>query len=601
MSHSVTTQTRRRRVNRDTSRTKRDSRNLHLELMALQTAIADQERKELKLPILDEKDFATRLPQINRAYKQTHFDSYLRSATTNLHEYLRRVERQETYEYWKARTLLYELNVVFNISPEINQRTENDAGRIHEELLAVGWDKKEFPLDDRKVLREKVLLCAYRGNELRRQGKTHFALSVFEQLMNFTVHKLRTDAFPCYGTRATLSYHMGATLRALEQHTQAERMYSEALDLLCARAKKIEPSDYLHVARKQAMVVGLGFGWINMTRGFLDRAEHALTTAKSLLASVNDPLVSSYVELLYETVNRCRAGSDKARLEAVTSKLQRLRRAFMDHPRYQARTCWELALAKTLIGDLAGAQEDLRFVGLHADRTSNPKWQVNVKILQSRIYQKQGRIGDALALAEVAVDKAKSPDCRSILPLVDAYITRGEAYLLLADSTKSDKQYLGARGDFETALHYIMERKPGAGKPDYLSNPKIASVCTLRIAQCYARLRKQVNAKKHFAIWLRLEPHVEHEWVRELAEQVKTEIDKLAMDFTISAYDHQNWSYSENVANLRRWLLTQSLRQTNQNYSEAAKLIGVQRTTLYQWQMQPEESAKRHRARRSEG
>jgi transcriptional regulator with PAS, ATPase and Fis domain len=58
------------------------------------------------------------------------------------------------------------------------------------------------------------------------------------------------------------------------------------------------------------------------------------------------------------------------------------------------------------------------------------------------------------------------------------------------------------------------------------------------------------------------------------------------MDFTISASEHHKWSYADNVAKLRRWLLVHSLSQTNQNYSEAAKLIGVQRATLYQWQTQ---------------
>jgi transcriptional regulator with PAS, ATPase and Fis domain len=88
---------------------------------------------------------------------------------------------------------------------------------------------------------------------------------------------------------------------------------------------------------------------------------------------------------------------------------------------------------------------------------------------------------------------------------------------------------------------------------------------------------------------------VEHEWVRELADQVRTEIDKLAMDFTICASDHQNWGYSATVAKLRKWLLTQALRQTNQNYTEAAKMLGVKRTTLYQWQTQGEDTKSRAR------
>lgn len=602
MSHPSTDKETPRHRPQSTRRRTQTGDDLRLELIALQKAITEEERKNLKSPILNESDFASRLTQIKRAYKETLFDSYLRSATKHLHDYLQQIDKQETYDYWKARTLLYELNDVFNISPAINERAASDGKSILEELRfrSVRWNKgSELMRDDRKILREKVLLCACRGNELRREGEPNLALSLFEWLMDFTANKLRTDTFPCYSTRATLCYQMGSTLRALEQHRRAEEMYSEALDLLYARGKRLGPSDHLYVTRKQAMVVGLGFGCINMTRGFLARAEHALTTARSMLASVHDPLVSSYVELLYGTIQRCRAGSDETKLKAVISQLQFTRRAFMDHPRYQARTCWELALAKTLLGDIAGAQEDIRAVALYADRTSNQKWQVNVQILQSRIYQKQARTKDAMDLAEAAVDKAKSPDCNSILQLVDAYMTRGEAFLSLADTTKSETYYLRARENFESAWQCMLERKTASGKRDHFSNPKIAAVCALRIAQCYARVGKEMNAKKHLATWVRLEPHVEHQWVRELADKVRAEIDKLAADFTISANDHNKWSYSENVAQLRRWLLTQSLRHTDQNYSEAAKLIGVQRTTLYQWQTQ-DEAGKRRRARTSE-
>jgi DNA-binding protein Fis len=212
------------------------------------------------------------------------------------------------------------------------------------------------------------------------------------------------------------------------------------------------------------------------------------------------------------------------------------------------------------------------------------KWQINVHLLQSRIYRRQGNVEEALLAADVAVDKAQSPACKTILSLVDAYLARGEALLSRGDSTGEDNDFLTARDSFEKALQSMLSRNSTVGKPDYFSNPKIASVCSLRIAECYVRLGRQMHAKKHYAVWSSLEQHVEHEWVRELAASVKRQIENLAMDFTISATDRDKWNYSDNVASLRRWLLTHALRQTNHNYSEAAKLLGVQRATLYQWQ-----------------
>jgi tetratricopeptide (TPR) repeat protein len=571
---------------------------LRFEVETLQSAILARERKGLRTPIHNEQDFRDRLTQIKRAYKQTAFDPYLATATRELHKYLKQIAPEETYDYWKSRNLLYELNEVFTIGSEIKEQTANDAQKTFEELRArsVRWDKHtSLSNEERKILREKVLFCACRGNELRRRGETTLALKLFEWLLDFTNSKLlKTDTFPCYSTRATLCYYIGATLRTLEHHRRAEAKFSEALNFLYARGKRLGALDHLYVSRKQAIVVGLGFGLTNMTRGFLDRAEHALSTARSMLASVADPSVSSYVELLYATVLRCRAGSNTGKLKVVISELKQTRRTF-SNPRFQARTCWELALAMTIIGDIDGAKEHLATVSNYADASNNRKWQVNVQILNSRISQKERKIKEALDFAEEAVAKAKSPECNSVLPLVDAYITRGEAHLLKGDITKSDASYTEARENFESALNCILETRGGSTKADYLSNPKIAGVCTLRIAECYARTGKQLAAQKQFAIWTQLAPHVEHEWVRELAVRVRAELDKLAMDFTISSQDSQNWNYAASVGRLRQWLLTRALRKTNQNYSEAAKLLGVQRTTLYQWLTQEDKTKSRAR------
>lgn len=577
---------------RKVTRKRMSGDELREELSAIQATVVQREQDDLRLPIAGEQDFLCRLEQMDRAYKQARFDENLRIATKHLHGYLKRSRESGTLAYWKARTLVYELNDVFNIAQEINEAAFNDGHKVLEELRfqSVRWEKAtQLEITNRKLLREKVLFCACRGNELRRRGEVSLALNLFEWLLAFTNTKIKTDALPCYATRAGLSYHVGSTLRALEQHRQAESMYSQALNLLYDRGKRLDvqhPDDNTYLIRKQAMVVGLGYGWINLTRGFLARAENALTTARSMLVTVNDPHLSAYVSLLHGTIRRCRAGTNQNKLNDAITELQLTRRSFMNHPRHQARTCWELALAKTLTGDLNGAQNDLRFVSTYAEQTMNRKWQVNVQILQSRIHRKQGKFAEAKALADTAVEMAESPDCKTVLPLLDALITRGEAHLSLArGSGVPQKQYSKALADFDGALK-TMALKIGSGKSDYFANPKIASVCVLRIAQCYARMENQAAAKKNFEIWLRLEPHIEHEWIQELASRIKTEIDKLSMDFTISASEPNEWSYADAISKLQRWLLAQALRKTNRNYSEAARLIGVQRATLYQWQNQ---------------
>lgn len=235
-------------------------------------------------------------------------------------------------------------------------------------------------------------------------------------------------------------------------------------------------------------------------------------------------------------------------------------------------------------------------VATYAERMKHPKWLTNVKILRSRIAMRQGDSQKALEEAESAVENARA--CRSVLPLMDAYITRGEAHLSTVEKTNERKsKYAVARRDFDKALSLVLELGLADSSMGLPSNPKIAAVCDLRIAQCYAREGNEAKAREYYAEGEILRPNVEHEFVRELAIKVKSEIDSLSNNFTISAEAQNEWDYAENVARMRRWLLTQALRQ-KKNYTEAAKLIGVQRATLYQWQEDSRSQSKRARISR---
>lgn len=134
---------------------------------------------------------------------------------------------------------------------------------------------------------------------------------------------------PCFGTQARLTYHLGSIYRILERHNDAEHKYMETLDLLYERAKvRTDRHERVFMIRRQAMAIGIGFGWVNASRGSLGRAENALTTARSLLAGINDPIVPSYIELLYGVIKRCRAGRNKAKLRTAIDSLEAARRSF---------------------------------------------------------------------------------------------------------------------------------------------------------------------------------------------------------------------------------------------------------------------------------
>src|ERR1700752_5095515 len=107
---------------------------LRLDLRTLQNALIAKERKSMKAPIQNDNDFRERLTHIKKAYKQAAFDPDLRTAATELHKYLSSIKKQDAYDYWKARTLLYELNEVFSIDAHIKKEAANDGLILVDEL-----------------------------------------------------------------------------------------------------------------------------------------------------------------------------------------------------------------------------------------------------------------------------------------------------------------------------------------------------------------------------------------------------------------------------------------------------------------------------------
>jgi tetratricopeptide (TPR) repeat protein len=550
-------------------------------------------------PVSDWADFEMRLQRVNSGYKQALFTPELRENAVQLWRFLRdKGDLDETSAFWKAYTLLYELNDLFQFDSNIKDEAFKLGEIVYDELrsLSVRLDTSEIPLHERKLAREKVLYCSCRGNELKRRGKTVPARELFEWLLEFTINKLQTNRFPCLGTQARLTYHLGSIYRILDRHDEAEDLHAKTLELLYERSKLPHDADErTFMIRRQAMTIGFGFGWVNASRGSLKSAENSLLTARSLLAGINDPVVPSYIELLYGITKRCRAGSNKVKLQEAVESLISARSAFelAGNSRYVPAACWELSLALNLLGRFSEAQENLNKVREYAEKTEIARWLANVRTQQSRILRNQGDYKRALREAEEAVRIGN--DCNLALPLTTAYIARGEAKLRLPGNDKqSEIDYKDARRDFEIALQKLKSSATAEKILEHSANPKIVGICELRIAQCYAREGDDENAKLHFSRWELLRERVEHELVREIGAEVKSEIDKLLMNFTISGKESSEWNYITNVTRLRNWLLTRALRHTKRNYSAAAELLGVKRGTLYQWQ-----DASRNRSQRA--
>jgi tetratricopeptide (TPR) repeat protein len=545
-----------------------------------------QRREQLTKPINDCVDFADTLKELDRAYNEAWFENEVKIAATNLYGFLVTNPSATLKEYLGAMPLLYELNDIFHfgdLHKDVLLRGKSFYDGLRE--LQIDWSNPEqIPLPERESARQQVLYCACWANELKRNGESQQAKKIFEWLRHFT-REIATDNFPCFRTQATLTYQLGSLYRILEQHDLAESTFTQTLSLLHDRSREAPGNEQAGLIRRQAMVVGIGFGWVNYTRGFLRRAENALASARALLASSNDPIIPWYIELLYGTILRCRAGTKAEDLNMALNILKGARDEFerRGNARYVSRASWEIALAHNLAGEYEAAQRYLDEVKKYTEQSPRPKWKTNVQILQSRQLRGQGEYDQALKHARRALMIATTHE--ATLSLIDACLAQGEAKLELAKTgAQRDQNIASAMSDFERARDLVSESKIRHNESSLPSNPKIVAVCELRIAQCLAMSGEELEARSHLSTWQILGPSVEHEWVRELARTVTEEIKQLSLNFTVSSENPNEWNYSKNIANLRQWLLRQSLRQTGRNYSEAAKLLGVKRATLYQWQ-----------------
>lgn len=578
----------------------------HSHAVALPSSPASKSQKVLHTTAAP--DLKSAVHYVRRLYKLGCFDSQMKNALAQLSGCCQVDTDKDGSNYWKGRNLLYELNEILDVNSQIPDQVFSDGYQVKQELrmLAIKHRGSGFVFSERKLLREKALFVACYAHEVQRRGEKRVALEDYEWLVSFVNRFVRSDEFPCFGTQAVFYYHIGSILRKLESHRRAETMFSTALELLHERARHRAISDpgtndiedHLFVIRKQAMIIGLGFGLLNMSRGALERAEHAFTTARSLLGTSADPLIPAYIELQCGVLKRCRAGTSQKKLREAITQLESARKALKNHTRHRVRACWELALARSLYGDLAEARKELQQVERFAEQKSDQKWLTNVHILLSRMLRKESKLQEALVEAELAVEAANSYGKTTVLALIDALITRGEARLNLTPGPIPDVSRCAlARADFNRALRLIGGQESARKDGDVFANPKIVAVCKLRLAQTYAREGDEAAAQALYDEWARLDSQVEHEWVRELAVIVRDEISKLSRNFSISAVNTREWNYSDSIDRLRRWLAWRALSHTKQNYSDAAKLIGIQRATLYQWLAETGGETKR-RARR---
>jgi tetratricopeptide (TPR) repeat protein len=194
------------------------------------------------------------------------------------------------------------------------------------------------------------------------------------------------------------------------------------------------------------------------------------------------------------------------------------------------------------------------------------RWKCPCLLLLSRIRQEMGDYTEAEVIASEAFEYAD--DTKQLPYQIEALIVRGETRIYLGKIEE-------AREDLQGALTL---NKDGAKQ----TNPKVEAICLLHLARSYALKHDRGEAKRYFASWEQIKQNVEHKIIREIADEIKKEIDGLSKDFVIPA-DVDNLNYDVHLKALQRFLVNQA-KQRTQTLQEATEELKISRQTLHQWQ-----------------
>lgn len=435
--------------------------------------------------------------------------------------------------------------------------------------------------DQRRLARERVrYVIDYAQAFLYSNHHYEETISLVEECLKFVQnHLVRPEDFPCNGTQAQIYQLLARAYR--QSGLDGIPLFLQAIDYHYRRLEQKKHQSQSHPDRvrnelvfasyRSGLCLGLGIAWVQYTKGKLTQASQYLIPARVMLALSNDDLSKAYLDLVFVSILRCQAGSDKEKLETARNLAEISLEVFLrfDHPRYIPRCRYELSLIDLANGQLARAKQQIAEVAAIAAKTEDWRWLCNALVVQSRIHRKEEHFTDAAEVAEQALRIADKNNMK--LAEIDARIARAEARIKL-------KHYQQARRDLERAL--AMNKDLGVRGMRERYNPKIEAMAQLNLARAYAL---EGNVGKARACYGSFKPfEVEDTRIHEFAKIVEREINTAAKDFHIAAGDRDNLDYKVQSEQLKQFLLSQAMQLTDDK-TEMARLLGITRPTLYQW------------------
>ena len=178
---------------------------------------------------------------------------------------------------------------------------------------------------------------------------------------------------------------------------------------------------------------------------------------------------------------------------------------------------------------------------------------------------------------------------------IDALLARGGARLQLG-------KHIDARADLSEAFE-LNRQQPAARRTAETANPRIEALCHLNLAYSRALEHEGRKAREYFEQWKEMSKEVEDRRVHDIAADVSRAIGKLSddRDFFIEKIDlddpklqrrginpdnptlRDRLNYKTNLRRLQEFLVRQA-REISEEKQDVAKLLGISRQTLFQWE-----------------
>jgi tetratricopeptide (TPR) repeat protein len=486
-------------------------------------------------------------------------------------------------------TLRFIRSAKFSRAPEIDRlRSKGVTLEIFDHLGR--YDKvREVLGEDGERCKEQISLLVHRPHPMLGSDVTllkqrvwmviHFGLAQYrraayrEALQTFQLCQRVCEQFGAPGRKAQFSaavcrvqYCMGLVHRELFEYSKAKHHFTRSMSFAWRAPKGAGGAI---AAFGHAKTLGLGLAWVHYIQGELELATPLLLAAKDLLSQYKEPLIHSYVDVIYASVERSANGSDPVKLNDAIRILERSHKVFerYGHEYYLVRAAHQLALAyiqKARNHVAQGQNSDAfecakRFLDEMRERSHGSKrFECLALILESRIQRYQGKATEAASLAERALGLSELT-----FTTVEALVAHGEALFELGRLEQ-------ATARFEAALRQGED------------NPKIRAVCHLRLACTLARQGDTRRASKHFQRWRKsLRPKVSGAFLMELEQEAQRILSETKGDFIV-AWNTANHDPEALERELHTFLVNWA-QTKSENDAEAAALLHISKQTLYNW------------------